>query len=516
MVDKTLADKAEALQRSDEFIKSILDIVDEGFIVVDNRFTIVTANAAYCKQVGMPYEEIIGRHCYKISHKSDRPCHEAGEECAVRHSFLTGEPRQVVHKHFDKDDNIIYVEAKSYPLKDAGGRVVYAVEMINNVTEKYLLEDQMLRNQKLEAVGLLAGGIAHDFNNLLQGVFGSITLAKMYCVENGKAYLMLEEAERALNLSIDLARQLMTFSKGGKPVMRPLMLTPLVEFATKFALSGSNVTYNLSSESSELWPVEADECQISQVIQNIVLNAKEAMPGGGAINIRIQNVAAGRRKPGMLKKGNYVMVSFEDMGSGIPKEALSRIFDPYFSTKDKGTGLGLATSYLIVKRHGGLLDVSSLPGKGTTFHLYLPASDCRPRAVSSPEGKGLQTGKGRVLVMDDEEIVRNIMRSMLEALGYTVEVSEDGRQAVEMYRRALQDGAPYQAVILDLTIRAGMGGGETIKRLKEIDPEVRAVVSSGYKEDPLVTDYEQYGFKDVLSKPFELEALSRTMSRLLN
>ena len=252
-----------------------------------------------------------------------------GEECAVRHSFEKGEPYVCFHKHPDKDGNVIYVETKSYPLRDTYGKVTSVIETINNITDKHLLEEQILRTQKLEAVGLLAGGIAHDFNNLLQGVFGSISMAKMFSDSNGKAYQMLEGAERALNLSKKLTKQLLTFSKGGEPVKSIISLPSILQDSVKFALSGSNVKYTFSID-KDLWSVEADEGQISQVIHNIVLNAGDAMPGGGTIKIKAGNLPIDKKSVLPLKKGKYVLISIEDTGIGIPENYISQDIRPLF------------------------------------------------------------------------------------------------------------------------------------------------------------------------------------------
>jgi PAS domain S-box-containing protein len=502
-------------KQAEAMVRNILETVDEAFIIIDRDYRIISANRAYARQANLPVEEILGKHCYRISHGSNVPCHEAGEECAVLHTFEHGEPSTVVHKHHDKDGNLLYVETKSYPMRDASGDVVSAIEVINNITEKHLLEEQMLRNQKLEAVGLLAGGIAHDFNNLLQGVFGGISLAKQLAGKADPIYRHLENAEGALNLSRSLTRQLLTFSKGGEPVKRVISLHSVVLDAAKFALSGSGVDFQ-SSIDEGLWPVEADEGQISQVIQNIVLNASNAMPNGGAVTIRACNLPADGDAKSGLEKGDYVKITIEDTGPGIPESHLARIFDPYFTTKEKGTGLGLATSYSIVKRHSGLLDVHSELGRGSVFAVYLPAS----RGVSLPDretrGRAPVKGSGRILFMDDEEIVRNVARYMLESLGYEPDFAVHGDEAVSKYLKAMQAGVPYGAVILDLTIRGGMGGVETIKRIREQDPAVKAIVSSGYSDEPFAQRYEEMGFQAVLNKPYEAESLGRVLHSLLN
>jgi two-component system cell cycle sensor histidine kinase/response regulator CckA len=504
----------EALRQSREFTKTILDTVDEAFIVIDKDYRIVMMNSAYSRQTNMPIGDIVGRHCYEISHHSSKPCYEHGEECAVRHSFEKGEPYTCVHRHPDKDGNSLYVETKSYPLKDASGKVISAIEVINNITDKHLLEEQILRTQKLEAVGLLAGGIAHDFNNLLQGVFGNISMVKMHADKDSAGYQMLEEAERALNLARNLTRQLLTFSKGGEPVKKLISLPSIIRDSVKFSLSGSNVSYTFAV-ADNLWPVEADEGQISQVINNIVLNANDAMPDGGTVRIKVQNVSIDGKGVLPLMRGEYVMIAIKDSGIGIPRHHISKIFDPYFTTKQKGSGLGLATSYSIIKKHGGIIDANSELGIGSTFFIYIPASEKKLATLKTVK-KDLVTGMGRVLVMDDEVIIRVVTGQMLKTLGYEAVFAENGEQAVERYSEAARANRPFDAVILDLTIRGGMGGEETIKKLIEIDPAVKAIVSSGYTEDPIVSNYRAEGFKAGLSKPYEIEELSNTLNRIIN
>jgi two-component system cell cycle sensor histidine kinase/response regulator CckA len=503
----------EALRSSRDFIERILDTVDEAFIVIDRDYRIVMANSAYGSQVRMPAQEIIGKHCYEISHQREMPCYEAGEECAVRHCFETGEPHSCVHKHTDKDGSVLYVETKAFPLRDAAGSVTSAIEVINNITDRHLLEEQILRTQKLEAVGLLAGGIAHDFNNLLQGVFGSISMAKMFSDEGGKAYAMLEGAEAALYQATHLTKQLLTFSRGGEPVKKVIALASVIDHAVRFALSGSNVNY-LSSIDERLWTVEADEGQINQVVHNIVLNACEAMPVGGTLRVAMHNTEIGEKNTLPLDRGNYVRIDITDSGPGIPDHYLARIFDPYFTTKQKGSGLGLATSYSIVKRHGGLITVSSQLGTGSTFSLYLPASGQRPSARKG-QVAGLLSGRGKILVMDDEEVVRTIAGHMLAGLGYEVEFAESGEGAIEKYSAAMKADVPFDAVILDLTVRGGMGGRETIRKLSAIDPSVKAIVSSGYSSDDILSQYRDYGFLAVLTKPYQIEELGLVLHGLL-
>jgi PAS domain S-box-containing protein len=504
----------EDLRNSRDFIERILDTVDEAFIVIDRDYKIVMANSAYGDQVGIPVDQIVGKRCHEISHQSEIPCFEAGEDCSVRHCFETGEPHSCVHKHMNKDGSVLYVETKAFPLKDASGNVTSAIEVINNITDKHLLEEQILRTQKLEAVGLLAGGIAHDFNNLLQGLFGSISMAKMFSDNGGKAYEMLERAERVLSQATNLTKQLLTFSKGGEPVKKAVALPSVVENSAKFALSGSNVEFRFSVD-KDLRPVEADEGQISQVIHNIVLNASEAMPEGGTVSLEMRNVDVDDKSGLPLKKGNYVRIDITDSGQGIPEQYHSRIFDPYFTTKQRGSGLGLATSYSILKKHGGVVTVRSQVGAGSTFSVYLPASG-RVLAPAKVEPGDLLAGRGRILVLDDEEVVRTIATHMLESLGYEVVTVENGERAVEKYSEAMASKRPFGVVILDLTVRGGMGGRETLAKLLDLDPAVRAVVSSGYSGDAVLSHYKEHGFRAVLSKPYKIEDLGRLLNDLLS
>ena len=468
--DITERKKAEdKIRQSEAFIRNILDTVDEGFIVVDRDLRILTANNAYCSQVGLPDDSVVGRRCYEVSHKTLRPCHEEGEECAVRHVFETGEPYTALHKHPDAKGAILYVETKAFPLKDDTGAVTSVIETVNNITEKHLLEEEQLKSQKLEAIGTLAGGIAHDFNNLLQGVFGYISMAKMTLEQKERSLAMLEQAEKALNMSVNLTTQLLTFSKGGKPVKKKIPLQSVIENSVRFALSGSRADYRITFDEN-LWEADADEGQIGQVIQNIVLNADQAMPAGGTITIAARNVSVpGEGLSARLSEGQYVEISVKDNGIGIPEEYFPKLFDPYFTTKERGSGLGLATSYSIIKNHSGLIDLKSHPGKGSTFFVYLPAVAGEGERFAAITEAVETDRKGRVLVMDDEELVRNIAGIMLKTLGHEVEFAENGGKAIAKYGEALSLGRRFDIVILDLTIRGGMGGEEALRELLALD-----------------------------------------------
>lgn len=387
---------------------------------------------------------------------------------------------------------------------------------ITDVSERRQLEEERLKTQKLESIGTLAGGIAHDFNNLLQGIFGYISMAKLTIDQKQKSLAMLEQAEKALHASVGLSNQLLTFSKGGKPVKKVTDLRPVIENAVKFALSGSRVNHTISC-ADDLRAVEADEGQIVQVVQNIALNADQAMPLGGRIDIAVRNVppsqAAGLP---LTAPDGLVEIVIRDQGMGIPSEHLPRIFDPYFTTKEKGSGLGLATSYSIVKNHDGMIDVASVPGKGSTLTVYLPATRAALESAAATVSARCATGrKCRVLVMDDEPIVRVVAGELLRELGHEAEFAEHGDSAIEKYRRAKDAGRPFDVVILDLTIRGGMGGEEAFRKLKEIDPGVKAVVSSGYSDDEVVATYRQHGFRSFLKKPYDMRELGRVLNDVM-
>jgi two-component system cell cycle sensor histidine kinase/response regulator CckA len=501
------------IRQSEEFIRSILNTVDEGFIVIDRDYRIVIANSAYCEQVGMASDEVIGQHCFEISHKKTIPCFEVGEECAVKLAFETGKPHTALHRHSDNGHSI-FVETKAYPLKEEAGTVTSVIETINNITEKHLLEEERLKTQKLESIGLLAGGIAHDFNNLLQGIFGYIAIARMAIDDKERSLSAIDQAEKALQQSVNLTNQLLTFSKGGEPVMKNTDPGPVIENATAFAMSGSGSKYNINLD-KELWSILADQGQIAQVIQNIVLNADQAMRASGTIEVSARNIRAGDPTfPTTLPPGDYVAIQIRDSGVGIPKQHHDKVFDPYFSTKENGSGLGLATSYSIINKHHGTITLSSRPEMGTTFTIYLPAAKVMTEGLAPTACVEIKK-TARILVMDDEEIIREVMGHLLNALDFDVVLAHNGEDTLAQYRKAIESDRPFDVVIMDLTIRGGMGGVETVGKLLEIDPDAKAVVSSGYSDDADLAEYRKHGFKAFLKKPYNVEELKSVLHSLL-
>jgi PAS domain S-box-containing protein len=384
---------------------------------------------------------------------------------------------------------------------------------VMDLTEYRKLEKELLKSQRLESLGVLAGGIAHDFNNILTAILGNITLAAAYAEPEDKISERLLEAEKATLRAKDLSRQLLTFSKGGAPIKKAVSLEEIIKDASGFALRGCGVRAVLNLADG-LWPVEADEGQIGQVINNIVINAVQAMPEGGVVRISAENVILWEDSGMPVDQGDYVKVTFSDRGIGIPAEFLPKIFDPYFTTKQKGSGLGLAVTYSIIKNHGGYISVESELGKGAAFFVYLPAS--RTRAFEKTYEKDIPIScKGRVLIMDDEDMLREVAGLMLKELGYEVDFARDGEEAIESFKKALESFRPFDAVIMDLTVPGGKGGKETIKELLKIAPEVKAIVSSGYSHDPVMSNFKEYGFSDVISKPYKSSELLNVLRRVL-
>lgn len=383
-----------------------------------------------------------------------------------------------------------------------------------DISEKKRGEEEILRGQKLESLGMLAGGIAHDFNNLLTAILGNISLAKSYLSPSDKAFERLDAAARAGERAQELTGQLLTFSRGGAPIKKKASIGEMLRDSVIFALRGSNVQH-VFSISDDLWKAEVDGTQMHQVIHSLAMNAIQAMPEGGTVRVEAENVELRGDQVLPLKDGRYIRIAIRDYGVGIDRETLDRIFDPYFTTKDTGSGMGLATAYSIVKQHGGLMTVRSRVGAGSIFYVYLPAAwgKCEePDAI----GETTMPLKGKILVMDDDEMIRDLTMELMKSIGLDAAFAKDGSEAITMYESARQAGSGFDAVIMDLTVPGGMGGKEAVERIRLFDPEVKAIVSSGYSADPIMSEYEKYGFVGALPKPYRISDVTRLLGAVLS
>jgi len=476
----------------------------DGILVVDEDQAVISYNQRFIDMWGIPVTLAGLGDCAPVLQLLAVQSVDA-EGFLARVRQLYGDREAKSREEIVLRDGRIF-DRYSAPMTGANGKYYGRVWYFHDVTDLQRAKEEQMRTQKLESLGVLAGGIAHDFNNILTAILGNITLARFVDDDREKADKNLEAAEQAAIRATDLTRQLLTFARGGKPVKKVFQIGAVLKEAAGFAMLGSAVKCEFYIE-EELWPLQADEGQLSQVIHNLVLNAVQATPAGGKITVTAHNA------PDLREGKRLLEILVSDTGTGIAKEIQQKIFDPYFTTKNKGSGLGLATSYAIIKKHNGSLEVTSAPGEGATFRICLPAAE---RCVTGVASRRLQVvrGKGRVLVMDDEEIVRRIAFASLEELGYLAECAANGAAAVELYARRKQEGVPYQAVIMDLTVAGGVGGQEALARIVRIDPGVKAIVSSGYAADPVMINYREYGFSAALTKPYRLDELSRVMQQL--
>lgn len=386
-------------------------------------------------------------------------------------------------------------------------------------------QDLKRQIRQLESIAALSGGIAHDYNNLLTVIMGNISLALEHVGPDAEITSLLEHALAASRIAKTLTQRLITFSKGGQPSKTPTDIVQVVENTAAFSLSGSNVGYEIVP-SQEIWPADVDPQQIGQAIHNLIINAAESMPAGGTISIGFENTSIDSPNS-ILAPGKYIDIAITDQGVGIPAEYIEKIFDPYFSTRQqgegKGTGLGLSISLSIITKHGGDITVCSRVGRRTTFHVLLPASEKATNHTQPAVAEKTQSasdkpvsGRGKILVMDDEAMIRELTGNLLGHLGYDVDFAKDGHAAIQKYKAALDASAPYDAVILDLTIKGGMGGQETIRELRKLDPAVKAIVSSGYSDNPVIANYKDYGFCEVVAKPYEVVEFSHKLYRVVN
>jgi PAS domain S-box-containing protein len=492
-----------------EKFSDLYDFAPVGFLTLDREGTIREANLTSASLLGIERSRLLNRRLGFYVSAPDLPAFN---------SFLTRvfetKARQFCEVTLLKEGKPT-VTVRIEAAVAGSGQECRAV--LDDITEHKRAEEDRLILNKLESTGILAAGIAHDFNNLLTMILLNLELAQTLIPPGEELAHHLEQAKQAGLLATGLTQQLVTFAAGGAPVRKLTRLSDLIQDSVRLAASGSRLRCDFSL-AEDLWPAEVDAGQIGQVIRNLVLNAREAKPTGGVISVRAENVVLRPSENPSLPPGDYVRVSVTDWGGGISKEVLPKIFDPYFSTKQRGTqkgmGLGLSICHTVIQKHGGAIAVESEPGVGTTFRLHLPASrKLLPKEKASVPAGVL--GKRKILVMDDEEVVRKLVRRLLQQMGHEVELAEDGQSAVAAYESAKDQGHPFDAAILDLTIRDGVGGQETIRELLKIEPAVKAIVVSGYANDPALLEPERYGFKGVLRKPFDRHNLRTVLARVL-
>ena len=487
-----------------EQLLSIFDSMDEVIYVVDpNTYEILYANEVIIKIWGA----CIGEKCYRALQNREEPC-----PFCTNHLIFGDQLGSTYIWEFQNERTQRWYRCIDRAIHWTDRRMV-RFEMAIDISDQKSAEDELLKARKLESIGILAGGIAHDFNNLLMAIVGNISLAKTLSDSPEDVYEYLSQAEKASKRAQHLTQQLLTFSKGGAPVKENANVFDLVKDTATFSLRGSNVSCVFDFP-KDLWLANIDKGQFSQVIQNLVINADQAMPNGGTIEIKGENITISDCDPKVQKsipEGDYVKLSIKDQGIGISEENLQNIFDPYFTTKQKGSGLGLATTYSIIKNHDGRITVESQIGVGSTFILYLPVATKKSAPVQETIQEKYISGQGRILIMDDEKMIRDVAGMMLQQIGYTVDYAKDGYEAIEKYKKAQESGNGFNAVIMDLTIPGSLGGKETIQKLLEIDSNIKAVVSSGYSNDPIMADYHKYGFTGVIRKPYKIGELRKVL-----
>ncbi len=507
-----------ALASEKERLSITLRSIGDGVITTDTDGAVMLINKMAEKMTGWTQAEAIGRPLRDVFHivhkKSGDTCDNPVDILLRSGAYNMGDDTVLVARDGTRRD----ISDSCAPIRDRSSRVIGVVLVFRDVTERRRMEEDVLRNEKLKSVGVLAGGIAHDFNNILAAILGNISLVRLHLEQDGhgaESDQLLDNAEKATIRARNLTQQLLTFSKGGEPVRRVESIEGVIRESADFILSGSRTRCRYTI-GEDLWPVNIDSGQMSQVIQNIVINALHAMPEGGLLEIRCVNHVHAEPHRFPLAPGRYVRIDIRDEGCGIPEELRDKVFDAYFTTKDEGSGLGLALTHSIISKHQGHITFQS-GDWGTCFTIMLPAVPADDAEADPAPRDSLESGAGaKILVMDDEQMVRDIARDMLRYLGHDVETAADGREALEIYAGCKLSETPVDIVIMDLTIPGGMGGRETIDRLREIDPDVRAIVSSGYSNDPVMAEYEKHGFVAMINKPFQLRELADTVREVLS
>ncbi|MBU1986156.1 MAG: response regulator, partial [Proteobacteria bacterium] len=511
----------EAVANEKERLSLTLKSIAEGVVATDAQGSITLMNEVAEELTGWSLDDALGKSACQIlniqeSSETDSCTNIFNDILSSDPTFKRVSQTELISRSGKK--RLIFLSAAPIRREERSSPTG-SILVFRDITHEKNMEMECIRSQRIESLGIVAGGIAHDFNNLLTAILGNISLARRMAKDNDAISNLLAETEKASSRAKNLTHQLLTFAKGGAPVTTLTSTRKLIEESARFSSSGSNIKCHFDI-ADDLWQVEIDEGQIGQVIQNLVINADQTMKQGGAVDIGAENIIIDQNDDISLTPGNYIKIYVKDKGEGIASQYLDKIFDPYFTTKETGHGLGLSICYSIIKKHSGLITVASEQGVGSTFSLYLPAADqqlleqAQQNAATETTAKIL-SGQGKLLIMDDEQIIREVASQMLTYLGYSVELAADGEEALQKYRQAFDQGAPFDAVIMDLTIPEGMGGKEAIEHLLRIDPEIKAIVSSGYANDPIMANFKDYGFQGVMPKPFNMEEASNTLKKVL-
>jgi PAS domain S-box-containing protein len=515
-LDITARREAElALAAEKERLAVTLGSMSEGVITIDSHAKVLFINRAAAEMVQYSAEEAVGREVTSIfilksattGHDTELPVDEV-----LKGEALAELPSQTLIR--GREGRMRLVEGRLLPVANVSSKRVGAVLVFRDITERQRMEEKLQNAAKMESIGLLAGGIAHDFNNILTAVLSNLTLLELDLEGMPEQATMLSEAVHATKRAGELTLQLLTFSKGGDPVRTAVQLPEVIKEAATFSHRGSGVKSEFDM-ASDLWAADVDKGQISQVIQNLVINATQAMRDGGTLRITASNEHIPVGSHPVLSEGDYVRITVADTGAGIPAEHIGKIFDPYFTTKLHGHGLGLATVFSIVKRHQGHIEVASVVGQGTSFTFWLPAAKESIATQNPPSEFPRTLSGGRVLFMDDEEPILKMAEKLMRRMGLHFESVADGRAAIERYRAAKESGKPFDLVVMDLTIPGGMGGREAISVLRAFDPSVRAIVSSGYSSDLAMSDFRKHGFRGMVAKPYDVSELASVIRSVL-
>jgi PAS domain S-box-containing protein len=504
----------DALFAEKERLAITLRAIADGVLATDSQGHVVLMNAVAERLTGWAQDDAVGHRWVSVAPLLVEQTREPGPDLVARaletgHTVTLEQPLLLQTR--ESGECLLAVSAA--PIRDRDEHISGVVLVLREVTEQRQLALQRQRADKLESLGVLAGGIAHDFNNILTTILGNLSLARFQLAADSPVKHKLDEVEEAMLRARGLTQQLLTFSKGGAPVRKAASIAEVIMDTTVFALTGTAVQYHVEM-APDLWPVIIDTGQISQVVHNLVMNAAQAMGNSGTLTVTVRNATL-TTPDAALPPGAYIRFDVQDTGPGIAPEHVAKIFDPYFTTKSEGSGLGLSVCYSIVQNHGGDIRVKSEPGVGSTFSVLLPAAPEAqaetPAPVPAPQ---VAPRARRILIMDDDTHIREMLEEIITTLGFTARGAANGEEMLARFSEARAAGTPYDIVLMDLTIRGGMGGKEAIAQLLALDPEACAIVSSGYATDPIMSEYARYGFRGVITKPFRVDDLLKVINEV--